>query len=266
MEKAIPVPKRIIRDQVDPFEVARYYLEAELGNVVGEAAARVTVPTLDEQQVWRLLEALSVAYRLNGTLWFVGGKMYNWQEVVIDPATVKLLGLNATLNPILALPEVDWEAGKFAVWLASHREDPAYAKEVAGFYTKPSGLLLPKIILRDYKDQLVVLDGIHRLMAQMLEGQTEITAYYGVKTGSDRIMVGYSTFWFLARVWRRAATPEAKQTVLDTVLIIARDSTDGAAAIQTCWIDHGNAEEQVTGRILLEKLAESQPESPRVDI
>lgn len=244
MKKEIPQPLHIIQEGVSPIIVGKYYLKAELDRLFpGEtprAAIDERVNTLEDKEFWRLLEALSFSFRLNGMFWIIGNEKYTWNEEEWRIADLTFIQMGPTIDRVSFSKGIEGNTLTFRDYLQeyflSHPfDDP---EDLGQFRPNGQPINYPKLFLVEDPPQVKLIDGGNRLIAASLKGEESITAYIGRATTEEGMFkIGDSTFWLLRNIYQKA-TPEEREVLIAAVKILIQRSSDGRAAIQTYWVDH----------------------------
>lgn len=257
IEKNPPNPLEVIRTNVSPVEVGKSYLKAELGKLFSEKECERVVDGLDKKAFWRLLEAMSFTYRLNGVFWTVGNDRFSWNEECWGVDNLTLTGINPTVNKVIYSKKVNRSPIAFRDFLlgyfAKHTmDDPRGLNQ---FRPDPRPIVHARILLREEEGQILLLDGTNRLVKMVLQGAEKITAYIARETNPrGKMRIGDSTFMLLRHLYRRASKEE-QPAILETVKILADEGVDGYEAVKSYWVEHVmNDDQKKVGEELLKKL------------
>jgi len=240
-----PSPEKIIRAQISPIEVGKYYLKGELGRVFPgskdfRAAIDGHIDSMDDLEFWRLFEALSFAYRLNYVFRFVGNAGYSWSEELWAISDLTLTGMSPEINLITHSTEIERSPIKFRNYLKKYfnehpHDDP---QKLDQFRPTNRDVFYPKILLRQKEDKILLLDGSNRLISLMLLGNENVAAFIGRKTGKgEKQRVGDSTFLLLRNLYEKG-DKGVKRAVLKVVRTLLQLSSDGEQAVETYWVKH----------------------------
>lgn len=228
---------------VSPLEVGKVYLLAELDKIFpGENCQKElekNIDNLSEKDLWRLLEAMSFTYRLNGIFWYVSDGSFTWTEEEVDCSTLTLTGINSDIDKLTSSQKVQNNAVKFRDYLISYfKKHPNDDPEKLGQF-RPQGIPIkfPTIIVMEDRGKLKILDGSNRLMAHLLNGGTKIKAIVGRKIKKGKRRLGDSTFWLLRWAYQNSEEKD-KEAILQTIKRLRDLSSDGKEAIKTYWIDY----------------------------
>jgi hypothetical protein len=263
-----PLLDSVVRRRCVPkAEIARYYLRAELPNVlVTEAAATLRaavdrgVAALSEQDLWRLLEAMSFRYRLNRVFAVLTDTATEWHEVDLPLAAIRMTGVMPRIDDIVYSTEIDRDPIRFVALLRDYFAGHPDGDDPSGlgiFRPRGEQVALPIVLLDTEDGRPAMLDGTFRLVEMALAGAGTIRGYWAVRTArSGRAMAGDSAFVQLRDLYQRhRADPALAAAVLATARLLAADSTDGPAAIATYWVEHPRDPEiKRTGEALLAEL------------
>lgn len=245
---------------IAPLDVAKVYLLAELGKIFPGENIQKELPqdiaALSEEQVWRLLEALSFTYRLNGVFWIISDTSFVWTQEILPCANVVLTGMNPQVDAVTHSPEINRDPLKFRDYLLKYFEEYPTTDPEGLEQFRPGKILLknPTILVTQNQDKFYLLDGSNRFIAQLLNGKTEVNAIVGRKNGQGKIRIGDSTFWLLRHAYERCTEEAEKQAILLTVKKLMGISSDGKHAVQTYWVEHvmDQAQKKVGEQLLLE--------------
>ena len=260
-ERVALKPERVIRPQVFPEEVGKYFLKSELGRVfpgTGEIRSLIDnrVDEINGKEFWRLLEAISFSYRTNYVFRYIGNSGFSWSEERWNISQLTLTGLNPDINAITFSPEIDRSPIKFRDFLRKYfnehpGDDP---QKLEQFRPVKRNVQFPRILLREDEGQILLLDGSNRLINLMLAGEEEIDAFVGRRNGKDEeVRIGDSTFILLKNLYLKGDEKE-KAAVLKVVRQLMDLSSDGKSAIENYWIRHASDEEmKKVGRRILRR-------------
>lgn len=248
-------------------EIAKAYLLAELDKIFPgdnfQKELEENINKLPEKEIWRLLEALSFTYRLNGVFWSISDDSFVWSKEEVDCNRLILTGMSPQIDKITHSETVDNNPIKFRNYLVNYfdkhpNDDPEGLKQ---FRSKGKVIKYPTILLVEIDKKLRLLDGSNRLIAHLLAGNKTITAYVGRKVKAGKMRLGDSTFWLLRKVYEKG-DESTKQAVLTIVKELAYVSSDGKEAVEAYWISHVRDEKlrEVGKQILLEinRISNSQ--------
>lgn len=244
---------------IPSIEIANAYLIVELSRIFpGDSfqnGLEDNIGKLSEQDVWRLLEALSFTYRLNGVFWSISDDGYVWSKEEVSCDSLVLTGMNPQVDKITYSETIQNNPLKFRDYLITYfkkfpNSDP---KGLNQFRQKGITIKYPTIILTAKDEKFYLLDGSNRLIAHLLNGNTTINAYVGRKIKNGKMKLGDSTFWLLRHIYEKG-NEITKQAVLTIVKELVNSSSDGKDAIETYWISHVRDEKlkEVGKQILLE--------------
>lgn len=263
-EKERPQPIKVVKRKVSPVEVGKYYLKSEFSRVFPAREVRSeidnTIGQLSDKDFWRLFEAMSFSFRLNGVFWRVSDSSLAWSEEVWDAGELTMTGIDPTVNKVVRSPQVESNPVKFVVFLKDYfkkhtKDDPS---KLGQFRPDDRDVTYPKVILMDNGSQIKLLDGSNRLIKLLMLGEREVTALVGRETGSKgKIRIGDSTFWLLRNMYQRSQ-PYERGAIFKTARKLGEVSSDGEEAIKSYWIRHVTNEElRKVGERLLESVRSS---------
>ena len=266
----------LVRRAVPPSEIGRYYLRAELPNVLAadpETAAGLAetvesaVAALPDDVLWRLVEAMSFRFRANRVFGLLTDAGIDWQEVRLPLDAVTMTGVMPHIDDIVYSDRIDRNPVTFAAFLRDY-----YAKhgdyDPAGLNLfRPLGLPIPldAILVESENDRPALLDGTFRVVEMAQAGVASVRAYWAVPNGRPhRQMAGDSAFIQLRDLYARHRGRPDAQAVLSTARLLAVDSRDGLRALRTYWVDHPrDADIKHAGTDLLKHVPPSPvPPSP----
>lgn len=244
-------------------DVARAYLRAELPNVIKGTDAAESIEGLSEKNTWRLLEALSYSYRLNGVFHSISDTSLDWRHVELPIGAISLTGTKPHINDIVYSDEIMNDPRRFADYLTDYfdeypdtAEDPLDLNEfrLRGTDIDPS---VSTLLTLESEDRVDILDGTHRLIAMAMLGRTSVRAFAGVNNGETRsTMIGDSTFLTMRLQYESAETDEEREAIVVTTVRMCQLSTDGWSAVKEYWIEHPrNDEIKRVGRQILRRLS-----------
>lgn len=262
----------IYDQQVDRLTVARYYLESELPNIIRsheEPATQVihnSIEALEPEQVWRLLEALSYTFRINGVFARITDEGLDWKEVELPIQAISLSGTRPHINDIVYSEEIQRDPQRFAAYLNNYfdqhpqpEDDPQGLNE---FRPRSRAIRHETLFTHEREGRTEMLDGTHRLIALAMAGVKSLRCYSAVLNGKPRrSRRGDSTFATLQKAYTHM--PEHRSAILEVTEALARDSVDGMDAVQTYWIDYPRSPElKQAGQELLNKLRSPARSTP----
>jgi hypothetical protein len=254
-------PIKILRQDISPVEVGKYYLKVEFSRIFPEETVRESLDARidgwDETTLWSMLEAISATYRLNSVFWYVSDSKYLWHEERWRAADLTLTGMGPHVDKVTHSQEVGRDPIKFRNFLRSYLEQHPHDDpfKLAQFRVDERPVRYDKIMLREKDGEARLLDGSNRLMKLVMMGQDEIVALRAVDQGGpNRPRYGNSTFRLLRTAYAQA--DEAGQAaIMDAAEQLARQSSDGEAAIKSYWVEHIRDEaERQPGLELLRRL------------
>lgn len=257
---------KIIRTNVNREEVARYYLKSELPNIIPAAADNKavisaierSVDQLDTENLWRLLEAISFTYRVNGMFRAITNESRDWHEITLPISAITLMGTKPHINDIVYSDRIKQNPHKFAAYLQEYfhkypYDDPENLNE---FRPRNQKIRQATVVTIEEKNEIRILDGTHRLTAQAVAGVKTVRVYSAVPNRKpSKSMIGDSTFVLLRQLYSRYTHPKQRAAILETTALLARASTDGRNAVETYWVEHPRSEKiQSVGKSILSMI------------
>ncbi|HSH31459.1 MAG TPA: hypothetical protein VK963_02210 [Candidatus Saccharimonadales bacterium] len=257
-----PQPVRILRPQVDPVEIAKYYLTVALTKLFEPGMApemrqaiAARVAQLEGEELWRLIEAFSVARGLNDIFWYLSKETFSWSEEDWDASQIVLTGMAPAIDRVMCSEAVNRSPLKFRDYLRTYfQQHPDDDPDGLGVF-RPSGrpIIYRHIFLRESDGRVLMLDGSHRLMELLLNGEDRVLAFVGRGDPAGKTKIGPSVFRLLRLVYQQ----KPAEGILQTVKQLMAASSDGAQAVQTYWVEHVRDEEiKQVGRKLLQETKE----------
>lgn len=261
MEKSI----KVYNDKINQLQIARYYLESELPNILHADSEQVhtlisaSIQSLSDKQVWRLLEALSHTYRINSVFALVSSAGYDWQEIELSLDAITLTGVGPHIDKIVSSEEIQKNPEKFAHYLRAYfsehphpDDDPLKLNEFRPREQPPVHDVL--MVRQDKEGRFKMVDGTHRLMVRSVLGETAFRCYCAVPNGKpDLRRRGDSIFVTLRSAY--FAMPEHQEAILEVAQALAKDSLDGREAVEDYWIAHARSSEgRRVGKMLLARV------------
>lgn len=228
---------------ISSLDVAKIYLIAELGKIFpGENIAQEldkNINQLSEKNIWRLLEAMSFTYRLNGVFEKISNPSFIWVQEELNPNNLTLTGMHPNIDKVTHFESVQNNPIKFRDYLTAYfKKYPDSDPEKLGLF-RPTGKPLnnPTILVIQKGDKLEMLDGSNRLMAYLLSGGTTIKAIIGKPVKEGKRKIGDSAFLLLKMVYENSNELE-KESILTAVKKLMELSSDGREAVKSYWVDH----------------------------
>jgi hypothetical protein len=248
------------KNNLPAIEVCKNYLTAELSKIFQEGNFKEglinSINKLSERDLWRLLEAISFTYRLNGVFEIVSNTSFAWKEKEVDCKDLILTGMNPSINKIINSERIKNDPIKFRDYLLSYfKEHPHDDPEnLDQFRPNAKPIEYPTILLIQDEDKLKLLDGSNRLMAHLINGGTKMNAIIGKSVVNGKRRIGDSTFLLLRMAYETSGDKE-KQAIYTTTKRLIELSSDGHKAIQAYWIDHTEDETlKKIGKSLLSEI------------
>ncbi|MDB5183859.1 MAG: hypothetical protein JWO07_540 [Candidatus Saccharibacteria bacterium] len=258
----------IYDEDVPPTDVARGYLQVELGNVFGEnlrsdaGSIDESLETLSVSQVNRLLEAVSYTYRMNGTFHKVTDASLDWMDVELPLDAILLTKIKPHISEIVYSSDIQRSPIAFAAFLGeyfSHHPDLADdPQDLNEFRPRSLAGNATSLITSESDGVIEVFDGNHRLTNAALLGAVSVRVFAGIPNGRESIsMKGDSVFLTLRLEYEKAESSEERVHILETCLLLAKSSTDGRDAIHSYWVEHALTEEVASeGKVMLARLGQ----------
>jgi len=228
-------------------EVAKSYLVAELSKILpGESSQKEleqNIAQMKTKDMWRMLEAMSFTYRLNGIFWAISDDGLLWSREEIDCSGITLTGMSPQIDKVTHSDNVGQNPIKFRDYLIEYFKKHSNDEHegLSQFRSRKIEIKHSTIIVLEKEDKLLILDGSNRLMAHLLSGEDDISAYVGRRSRPGKMRLGDSTFWLLRRVYEKGGEP-TKKAVLTVVKELIKASSDGKNAVKTYWISHARDE------------------------
>ena len=237
---------------VDKNEVANYYIQCELDNIVVGENVQLSKQHYANNTV-RLLEALSFTFRANHVFDCVEDDTYTWykREVAVDD--IVLLGMGEVLTPIIYSDEVRQSPRKFVEYIRRHPDEAAFN----ALRPQPVPANRQTVLLMEHEGRLSVLDGSHRFLSMVQQGAETVQAYVAIPTNPGaRPMIGDTTFIRLRKLWERTDDPTFREAIEQTVLGMMKASSNGVRAVERYWTSPNQKEPvRAVGQKLLNALA-----------
>lgn len=224
---------KVLRQNVNPIEIGRYYLKSEIGTIIDKAedipefwtATEKSLEAKSDLQVWSLLEAFSGAYRLNGVFSWLSSNAYTWNLEEWNIESVELTKVDPAVNKILN--RVNFNLDKFTDYLTTYfkknpNSDPKGLNEFRNCHEKK--IRYKTVIGWEEEGRLKLLDGIHRAVTLWLQGEKTVKVYVArgtsTKESETKLVASYPIYvlWWLAR-----KSYEEKKDVFDAVVKILRE-------------------------------------------
>ena len=226
-------------------DIARTYLVVEMSRIFGNdefVGKRWEVQNLPDKEVWRLLEALSFSYRLNGMFWEISSQANSWHCASLPVDAVLITGINPAVDKILYMEGCDNRHPKqFAAYLAEYfgkhpNDDPQGLGEFRPRH-KPVAFPIIHAAFQPKSGEIHCMDGAHRLMELVQQGQERIDVFCAVPSGKPaKSLIGDSTFWLLSRLYEDH--PEHRGAIQEVTQLLGCNATDGFSAIHEYWQRH----------------------------
>lgn len=236
-------------------EVARFYINTELRNIVSQPVSQKELHGTD---LWRVLEALSFTFRANGIFTFVSDEMYDWYEAKLPATAITLTSMSESANKVVYSPEVARDPAKMVAYLRAYfakhpHDDPEHLNELR---PRPVPLALRTIIVRQKDTNLHIADGSHRFLSLLASDKPTVNAYVGVLSGKpSRPMVGAALPHRLKLMFEHTTDPADKKAILRVMRLLLDIHSDASEAVQKYWIGYArNKDSEKAGCGLLAGL------------
>jgi|SRR5579862_5146333 len=213
---------------VSSIDVARYYLKSEFGHIFPGQAEEL-YPAIDrfhDSKVWRLTEALSTFYRLNGVWWVINNPNFSWtlETVSIDRIVLTGVGDNPLSN-LIRSEKINREPAKLRSYLKDYYSK--FPEDPKGYDVQPTNrpIELESVMLAEVKDGLRLIDGSHRFIELLQAGINEVKAYVArPKLPMEKITPsgGRGTIWLLDKLVDNH--PEQIIHIKEVAKLLARES------------------------------------------
>lgn len=270
----LQVATKVYNREVSRLEVARYYLKTEMPNIITVSSSSTSsdidhsIDTLREDQIWRLLEAMSYTYRMNGLFHLITNRAFDWVEVELPTSVIALNGMTPAVNKVVYSKQINCDVTKFCAYLKRYfQAHPKGGDDPEGLgELRPRGgdIANSKLMTIERQGKVTITDGMHRLIEYAQSGTQSVRAYAGVRNGKvAKHMAGDSTFLTLRHLYGKYRTDEQRKQILDVTTMLARSSTDGRRAVKTYWIDHVQTKKKKDiGRNIMKKLNRKDTREP----
>ncbi len=243
---ALRVATRVYARNVDRREVAREYLKGEFARwfvskaqSVGRAIDQM-VDSLEDGELWRLLEGIGASFRLNAVFFEITDEGVDWHDLELPIGAIRMSGIDRTVDKVLGSKAIGWDPLRFADWLRDN-PCPLTSEEVESnfdeFRPRKGGVRHPMITVVESNNRLTMRDGSHRLIAQALEGRETTRAFVAVPNGKrHRSMGGDAIYIRLLSVGLpKTRRPKDRDTLVAAAELIARSSSDGLHSLEELW-------------------------------
>jgi|GEM_PF-857562 len=236
---------------VSSLEVAKTYLKAEMPNVLSADSSqknkliKESLDNLSEKQIWRLLEAISYTYRMNGVFHETTNTAKQWVDVEMPIEAITLTSTKPHINDIVYSLAINRQPFEFSEYLrnyfANHHNEADDPEKLNEF--RPSSdiksLKDAKLIMRENGSLIEMVDGTHRLIAATLLGAHSVRTLVSLPNGqTSKKMIGDSSFNTLRDLYESTDSSKKRKKIIEVTAMLGKNSTDGVEAIQNYWIDH----------------------------
>ncbi len=250
-----PEPIKILKKNINPITVAKYYLKVEFFKLFGSNSEGIvntvsdTIENLSESKTWALLEAMSFTYHLNGVFHNISRKNYVWNEEVWHIEDLMFTGMDSKTNKVIFSKEINGDVLKFKEYLLKYFKNASTDDPEGLMSYKPSNtkIQFEKLIMKERGEKILMIDGSHRLVEMLLSDKDEVTAYVGhpiSEKDNEQIIVraGKSIFILLTILFKRGNKNE-KDAILTVMKQLINTSTDGYENAVQYWIERQRDEE-----------------------
>lgn len=256
------------KSQVDYVEVARYYVKSELGQLWSRIGCSdesgINVENLPTSEVMELAEGLSVPYRLNSVWWLVANPTYRWSLQNVHASEIYLTGMGkSAVTDLIFSEEIQNDPLKLRDYLQNYFSEHQYDDPYGYGDLRPQPqrkVANPRLIAAWRDEKLKIVDGSHRFIALLLQGQDTFETYVGKPeneaTGKFPI-AGRGIFRMLKLTYEAAKSDVEQESVVNTVRLLAQHSPDAAKHIESTWV-HKERSDKVAkaGRKIIDSLDE----------
>jgi hypothetical protein len=236
--------------EVGKNEVARYYIECELDNIIMGENIQLRKDTYSSN-ISRLLEALSFTYRANGVFDYIESGKYRWEKRIVTPDEITLTGMGEHLTDIIYSDEVQKSPLKFVDYIKSHPGDDRFSE----LHPRTIPQSRQMVILREDEGVLKMLDGSHRLLSMVMNGVKGMNAYVAVVATDDaKPVIGDAIFLRLRKLWQQTEDPLFRDSIENTIVGMIKATSNGEQSVNAYWIKMApNEKIRITGQLLIEK-------------
>lgn len=246
-------------EKINALDAAKIYIVAELSRIFSRDEAQGElkrgIDGLSEKEIWRLLEALSFNYRLNGLFECLSDEGYTWRTEEVEVGRIELTRMNPAIDAVTHSAAIQNNSIKFRDYLLKYFEEhPNDDPKHLGQF-RPSGrpIQYPIVFLKEVEGKLKLLDGSNRFVAKLLSGDTTVAAIIGTKTKEGKPKFGDSIFLRLRKIHEKS-NAEEKASIVSVVKKLMQESADGRNAVEVYWVQHAKTEEMKReGEKLLEQ-------------
>ena len=243
------VASKVYRKNVSRLEVARYYLKTEMSNIITPSGSGMShdinqsIESLSDVQVWRLLEAMSYTYRMNGLFHLITNRAFDWVEVELPISVIALNGMTPAVNKVVYSKQINCDVTKFCDYLKryflAHPEGGNDPEGLGELRPRGGDITHSKLMTIERQGKVTITDGMHRLLEYAQSGTQFVRVYAGVRNGkAAKHMVGDSTFLTMRHLYAKYRADEQREQILDVTAMLAKSSTDGRKAVKTYWVEH----------------------------
>lgn len=236
---------------VDKDEVAKYYIQCELDNIIVGDNIRLRDDAYSTD-IPRLLEALSFTYRANSVFDYVEGGQSRWEKREVSIDDIVLTGMGEDLTEIIYGDQVQRNPRKFVEYIKSHQDDERLT-QISSRHVSENRKTM---ILREDDGKLKMLDGSHRFLSMVMNGATSVSAYIAILADkSAKPMIGDTIFLRLRKLWEQTQDPVFKSSIEQTVLGMLAETENGASSVEAYWVSMApNEELRLVGQRLINKF------------
>lgn len=249
----------ILRRSVPVEAVQRYFAESELSKLAALFGWTATgaVHDVTPGYLWSVCAGMSSIHTTNVGE-FLGRPDMEWFEGTCAVKDITFMDADRTADTTKggAHREKDpltfW--AELTEYFSAHpdpRDDPKGYNE---YRPTDRPLTLKHVILRQRGDKILLLDGNHRLLRQVMEGATTVDCYIGrpIRDAEPKLRLQLNEIRRLRDLWRSATDEQVREAILTVVRHLMAISTNGAFAVELFWVMYGREPEtQKAGRLLL---------------
>ena len=256
MNKSLPpntaterLSTEIISVGVERRTVGEAYLAAELHKLfrwdTKELAEQMhAISALSDQDFFKLLEAFSFTYRLNGVFYRVGSEKYLWVEAIVPIENLTLTGIEPVVDAVVQSTDIQHHPVAFAQFLKDHFQtvDDVSQSAFRVFIPDTTVNLENQVLFAQEKhDQIRMFDGGHRILAMAQLGIESCRMYIAIsKENASEIpqMRGPAVFLHLRKAFEATQDHAVRANIVAVCRHLISTSSDGVSAVQTYWIDY----------------------------
>lgn len=265
MQAELPDLTKLDAKPIEPEEVARYYLECELSNILSAGDRNVLRHDLSDKDLWRLLEALSFTHRANSVFHTLTDIAYDWYAVNMPIGFIKMTGMTTAINHVMRKPEIGHNPVEFAKYMreyfAEHPSDDPEGLNECRPRPVPQGQDIILLRERGNGKGVGMLDGSHRMLSLVSSGKTTLRAYYAKLNGKKhKPMIGDAAFLLLRKMYESTSNHSDRQAIIQVARLLVKRSINGKDSVRTYWMGgYGTPETEKAGMEILDKKQSTKP-------